>query len=348
MVTFGQIQEKITARVHQSSFEDTLNTLLSGTKYAFARQGKRYLIGDASSNSTALRALFTTEVIPLRYVNSADFAQIVSALLPNTNYKVLKEQNAIAVTGPPDLIARAKEEIGKLDQPGQQVMLEAVVIEMSTNASKTLSLTTLFSTSRFRATVPGGDITFNSTAPFTREFRATLQALISQGEARVLASPRVATLNGKQASIDISRVLYFRTAGINAGGGQNGLGFPVFTIQPVQAGVVLRLTPTVGADGDINLELQPEASSISGVSAEGLPEVSRRTVTTTLRVKDGETILIGGLRQKETSKNVNRVPLLSDVPLLGRLFRTTDRTDRESELLILVTPTVLKGMPEPG
>jgi type II secretory pathway component GspD/PulD (secretin) len=67
------------------------------------------------------------------------------------------------------------------------------------------------------------------------------------------------------------------------------------------------------------------------------------------RVKDGETILIGGLRQKETSKNVNKVPLLSDVPLIGQLFRTRDRTERESELLILVTPTLLKraALPTP-
>jgi type IV pilus assembly protein PilQ len=343
IVAFGPIQERVTARVQQLSFEETLNTLLRGTKYAFAKQGNIYLIADASPGSTSARAVSTTEVIPLRYLNSADFGQIISAFLPNTNYKVLKEQNAVAVTGSPDFLVRAKEEIGKLDQPGQQVMLEAVVIEMSTNASKTLGLTTLFSTTRFRATVPGGDITFNSTAPFTREFRATLHALVSQGAARVLASPRCATLNGKQASIDISRVLYFRTASTKAGG-QNGLGFPVFTIQQVQAGVVLRLTPTVGAEGDINLELQPEASSISGVSADGLPEISRRTVNTTLRVKDGETILIGGLRQQETSKNVNRVPLLSDLLLLGQLFRTRDRTERESELLILVTPTILKGI----
>ncbi len=65
-------------------------------------------------------------------------------------------------------------------------------------------------------------------------------------------------------------------------------------------------------------------------------------MNTTLRVKDGETILIGGLRQRENSKNVNKVPLLSAVPLLGRLFRTDNRVERESELLILVTPTLLK------
>jgi type IV pilus assembly protein PilQ len=343
IVTYGQIQEKVTARVHQLPFEETLAMLLNGTKYAFAKQGKVYLVGDATPTSASARALSSTEVIPLRYLSAEEFPRLASANIPATGYKPLKEQNALAVSGPPDWIAKVKEEISKLDQPGQQVMLEAVVLEMSTAASKTLGLTTLFSTTRFRATVPGGDITFSTTAPFAREFRATLQALVTQGEARVLASPRIATLSGKQASIDISRVLYFRTAGLPTGG-QNGLGFPVFTVQQVQAGVVLRMTPTVGADGDINLDLQPEASSISGVSAEGLPEVSRRTVNTTLRVKDGETILIGGLRQKDISKNVNKVPLLSNLPLIGRLFRTTDRTERESELLILVTPTLLPAL----
>jgi type IV pilus assembly protein PilQ len=342
LVTFGQIQEKVTARVHQLPFEEALTTLLSGTKYAFAKQGKVYLVSDATPNSASARAVSSTEVIPLRYLNSADFAQVISSLLPNTHYKLLKEQNAVAVTGPSDLIARAKAEIAKLDQPGQQVMLEAVVIEMSTSASKTLGLTTLFATTRLRATAPGGELTFSSLAPFTREFRATLQALIAHGEARVLASPRIATLSGKQATIDISRVLYFRTAGLPTGG-QNGLGFPVFTVQQVQAGVVLRITPTVGADGEISLDLQPEASSISGVSAEGLPEVSRRTVNTTLRVRDGETVVIGGLRQKEVSRNVNKVPVLSDLPLIGGLFRPRNRTERESELLMLVTPTLLKG-----
>lgn len=309
------------------------------------------LIGDTSPTAAIGRVLSSTEVFPLRYLNPDDLTRIISTSFPATSLKAMKEQNAVAFNGTPDQIEKLREEIAKLDRPGQQIMLEALVLEMSTTASRTFSLTTNASQPSLRVASPDTTITFARPGNLGRQITVSLQALINNGQARVLANPRIATVNGKEAKIDIGETRFFRSVSIPTGGtgGQpvGGALVPLFTVERVQVGVILRMTPTVGTpkpgeEPEILLEMTPEVSSISGVSPEGLPEISRRQAQSSLRVKDGESIIIGGLKQKEYSKSTSRIPILSEIPLLGRAFRNTTRQERESELMIVVTPRILK------
>jgi type IV pilus assembly protein PilQ len=229
-------------------------------------------------------------------------------------------------------------------------MLEAMVVEMSVTASRSLGLSALVSRPGLRSTTPETSVTLTTPGVFSKETTLALQALINDGQARVLANPRIATVNGKEALIDIGETRFFRSVSV-PGNGQAGQPIagaliPIFTVERVQVGVILRVTPTVGfseggAEPEILLDLRPEVSSISGVSAEGLPEVSRRQAQSSLRVKDGESIIIGGLRQREYARSTRRVPILSEIPLLGKLFRSTTKQSRESELVIVVTPRII-------
>jgi pilus assembly protein CpaC len=170
-------------------------------------------------------------------------------------------------------------------------------------------------------------------------FLAFLSALRDEHLAKVLAEPRVLALTGRQAS--------FLSGGeqavpVPAGLGQIGVQFEEF-------GTRLNFVPVVLGNGRIHLEVEPEVSQLSaanGTSIQGTVVPGRVTqrVHTTVELNDGETFLIGGLIQHEASGNTRKVPVLGDLPLVGAAFREVDFDDRETELVIMVTPHLVDAM----
>jgi type II secretory pathway component GspD/PulD (secretin) len=116
-------------------------------------------------------------------------------------------------------------------------------------------------------------------------------------------------------------------------------------IQGVDVGVKLRVTPLTGGGGEITLTIDPEMTEISNVSEldpkSGLPVLSTRQTGTTVRVKDGETVMIGGLTQRQTEERTTKIPLLGDLPLIGSLFRSRSESTVTSDLAVFITPHIL-------
>jgi type II secretory pathway component GspD/PulD (secretin) len=109
----------------------------------------------------------------------------------------------------------------------------------------------------------------------------------------------------------------------------------------VNVGVQLRLTPTIGADGVITAELHPEYSEIIGFNA-SFPIIANRKVDATLRVRDGETIVLGGLFEDTSSETITKLPFLGDIPILGQFFRNKATTRQRDEVVFLITPHLLE------
>ena len=154
--------------------------------------------------------------------------------------------------------------------------------------------------------------------------------------ATIKARPNITTLNGQQATIDVGTVQYYKVVNVDKDGKEET------RYQSVNGGVTLQVTPWVSGSGEITLKLSPSVSNIGAVSAEGPPQVSRRMVDTTVRVKDGQTIVIGGLIQDIGTNIKSRVPILSDIPIIGELFKSNNRDVNQTELIIYITPRVLK------
>jgi len=167
-------------------------------------------------------------------------------------------------------------------------------------------------------------------------FEVALDFLLRRGRAEVLANSSIATLNNKEAEIlVVDEIPYIARSG--------GVGGQV-QIQTVVVGVMLRVRPKINSDGYITTDIMPELSSIfQFIESQDtqLPWVKRRTSKTTIRIRDGETVIIGGLLGVESSKTVNRVPFLGDIPFIGSLFRHTAETTRKTDLIIQVTPHIL-------
>ena len=127
-------------------------------------------------------------------------------------------------------------------------------------------------------------------------------------------------------------------------------GQPIGTTAFKEAGVKLRVTPQIAEDGTIILHIQPEQSARTGtftVDGTDTPIIETRKAETILRVKDGQTVIIGGLRKKEPFRKESRIPLLGDLPLLGKLFQKIHLSEIESELGVFITPRIYRyGAPE--
>jgi type II secretory pathway component GspD/PulD (secretin) len=156
----------------------------------------------------------------------------------------------------------------------------------------------------------------------------------------VLANPKVATLNGHEASILVgTRVPYVVTGTTFAGGGAAS----TQRVEKEETGIKLRITPLINADGYITTQIDPEVSSIIGFKgiANDLPVVSTRQVSTSVRLKDGNSVIIAGLLSEENTKAVTKVPLLGDIPGIGLLFQHHTVIVKKTDLVIEVTPRIL-------
>jgi type II secretory pathway component GspD/PulD (secretin) len=159
-----------------------------------------------------------------------------------------------------------------------------------------------------------------------------INALQAQGKARIRAHPRVATVSGQPASIFIGQQRYVSTPIEREGRSVNF----------IDAGVRLAITPYTGGEGDILVELTPEVSTMSALDpVTRLPDKTTRTAETMVLVPDGQTVIIGGLVLNELHANKRKVPILGDLPLIGKVFTAKDMDAKQTELVMFVTPRIL-------
>ncbi len=178
------------------------------------------------------------------------------------------------------------------------------------------------------------------------DFDVFLNALEEKGFAKTLAEPTLVALSGEKASFLAGGEFPIPVVQSGNGGGGEG-GFAQVTVEFKPFGVSLGFTPTVLGDNTINLIVEPEVSSIdpaASIQLNGIsiPGLQTRRASTTLELRDGESFAIAGLLQQDFKTTVNQVPLLGNIPILGALFRSTQFQKGETELLIIVTPRLVK------
>jgi pilus assembly protein CpaC len=182
---------------------------------------------------------------------------------------------------------------------------------------------------------------------------ATIQALEVKGILQVLAEPNVLAENGKQASFLAGGEFPFPTVqGIGGGSGAGAV-----TIQFKQFGIRLNFIPTLAPNGTIHLQVAPEVSSLdftNGLTIQGfnVPALTVRRVNTEIDLSEGQSFAIGGLLDNSVTETYEKVPFIGDVPILGKFFQSRSRTKQNTELLVIVTPEIVKpipaGQPLPG
>ncbi|MBY0279954.1 hypothetical protein K2Z84_31850, partial [Candidatus Binatia bacterium] len=181
-------------------------------------------------------------------------------------------------------------------------------------------------------------------------FRIQLTALAAAGRAKVLASPNILTADNREASIHIGTEIPILTSKANFPGiqGANGSTALVNSVQYRSTGVILTVLPQVNADGLVNLQVRQEVSDVGdqNFGSTGSPSFITRAAETTAVVQNGDSLLIGGIIQETSSRGRSGVPYLMDLPLVGRLFRVDTDAVRRIELIIMLTPHVIRNRSE--
>lgn len=169
---------------------------------------------------------------------------------------------------------------------------------------------------------------------------ATITAAASEGKAKVLSDPKIATLNNQAANINVTTQIPYVTSNVNPTSGTQ-----TQTVNYVTTGIQLTVTPSINADGRILLNINPNVSQPSvtaaGSTQTGAPAIDSRNATTTILVRDGETVVIGGLISDSMQDTISKIPILGDIPILGWLFKKKSKTRVRNELLIFVTTKIL-------
>jgi type II secretory pathway component GspD/PulD (secretin) len=330
-------------------FEETLRRILAPLGFTFRRMVGYYLVGAAYPDNPSFHLLSVTEKIVPNYLKAENVPALLSSFY-EPFIKVDRATNILTVTASPEIIQRVKEDLAKIDVPPRQVMIEALVTEFSQEARKSIGLDASWLGTRdgreLSVIFPVGDLLDSTIGidylrpdkkveDWVGDFRVKVRALVQDGKVNIRANPRVATQEGQEATIVIGKEQYYVII----------TGAPPYSygqLERIPVGVSLSLVPYISDEGEITVEIHPEVSDVVGTGATGLPVVSKRAVVTKIRVKDGETIVIGGLLQKNESESRRKVPLLGDIPILGYLFSRTEKRVDEVETVIFITPHILE------
>jgi len=300
-------------------------------------------------------------MVELKFANAEEVRDAIRGL---GDAQVDKSGNRLIVVTSPRVISEIQTVVNAMDVPARQVMLEARIVEVSTDDFKRLGVDwdlinrqgtvivegladptkpdALPDQLPFISSTPGSDDIqkLRAMSRQAKGFQIALDMLIREGSARVLANPKIATLNGHEASILVgSRVPFVVTGTAFAGGGAAA----VQRVEKEEVGIKLRITPFINADGFITAQINPEVSSIVGFKGANndLPVVSTRQASTSVRLKDGNSVIIGGLLSEEKTTNITKVPILGEIPGIGLLFQHHSVVTSKKDLVIEVTTRIL-------
>lgn len=295
-----------------------------------------------------------TEVMQLQHLQ-ADFAEqsvrdVLSSRTDNsepasTQLMVTPSPttNAIIVTATAQQLDAIRQVISEIDQPRRQVEITAVIAELSDDDFTALGLNITGKTDRFDLAGASLRASDKSDLGFSLTFSgptisAFLQAIKTSGSSRLLSTPQLLTLNREAASIVVGQNVPFITGQTTSG--STPASDPFQTIVRQDVGVSLEVTPFITPANAIELQVNQSASSVSDDKTAADIITNTRRVLTRVQLKDGQGVLLGGLRSQQNDKSVAAIPILSDIPYLGRIFRSESERVRTTNLVVLLTARI--------
>ena len=306
-----------------------------------------------------------TQTFYLRYAKAEEVQQMLTSLLGEATagkFKVHVEKrlNAVVISSTEDMFKRVEDLLKRLDRPVPQVMIDIKIVEVNTDFERLLGfewnwgsgaaaspsdakgtgnvlgytefLRTLDNGGAYEVPEQASGADLFSFGDFYRQnlfFNAVFNALIKTSDSRVLSSPRLIAMNGQEAELNIDQQITF------SGGTDQ---------QPSEksAGTKIKITPQINNDGFIVLSPLSIEKSSPILRDDGFPTIDSTEVKTTLQVQDGEEILIGGMVEESESKVTQKIPFLSNLPFIKHLFTNESNVPKSKEIVILVTPKVVK------
>jgi type IV pilus assembly protein PilQ len=187
---------------------------------------------------------------------------------------------------------------------------------------------------------------FGNLGTLSDNFFIRLRALVSEGKANIRSQPQIASLNGNPASIKVGTTQYFllKSETIYNNNNSNPTTQTSERFEKIEADLSLEVIPFVSPNRDLIVEVKPQFNTpVGSFDPDTPPTINRRELRSLVRLRDGETIVLGGLVETSETASIEKVPILGSIPILGLLFQNRTKTARQSDLIIYITPHVYYG-----
>lgn len=324
-----------------------------------------------------LQGAGNTKVVYLNYIEASEVATILESLTgtiieeekdakltaETVNIAVSETTNALVISAPPSILESIEGIIADLDIRRSQVQIEALIVEVSDSFGRDTEI--LWATGNTGDSNPSGAISVanlagtgtitsaasdNPASAFIQgglnwgfyrngSLRALFRAIETDSNNNVLSRPTIITLDNQEAEVLVGSNVPFVTGSTTTSNINN----PFQTIERQDIGVTLKITPKINKNKTLTLDIQQEVESVREEQLEDASDLitDKRSIKTQVLLKDREILVLGGLLENRVSKTHSKVPILGDIPLVGRLFRGTSESVRKQNLMVFVQPTIL-------
>ena len=322
----------VTLELEDVPLERALHLMLLPTGAIFKEiEAGVYLVTTMDPKAPAFDLIAEERLVKLNYVTTAELKSLLSA----SDQRFVNSGSGgrmLLVKAPEPKLSELLETIAVIDVPPMQVLIEALVIESTSEAVRQAGLA--YTGAHLGVNVGEGLISYTKAAT---EVAGSLTALMTNNATQLRASPRVVALDGEEAEIEVGTEEYYSL--LTETGGYYG-GYA--RLEKVQATMKLTFKPRVNAEKqEVTVEIQPDISDVAGKGAQGYPVVTVRRASTKMRVHDGQVIVLGGLRHDQVGRAESKIPILCELPIIGSLFRSVRKEKEQREVIILIVPHIL-------
>ena len=355
---YSEMKELTTVNLLDVSYSELLVHILNGTKYTYSMSDGIYLIGERQSEK-----LRVSKVVKMNNRSVVDISQTIPSYMTSlVEIQEFHELNSIILSGSHLQIKEIEEFLKAIDKVVPVILIEVLIVvhksgfSVSTGIEAGLSdepVKTSGSIMPIDMTLGASTInniinSFNglglvNLGKVMPNFYVSLKALEDQGVVDVISTPRLATMNGHEATLKIGETEYYMEEKSQIFANQTTTQEKIREFKPVTADFILTIYPIVSGDDQITLEIKLEQSDFTGtkLSPGAPPDQVSRSFTSIIRVRNEEMILLGGLEDKSKSHTSTGVPFLSRIPVLKWIFSSREKKDSEEKLNVFIKPTVI-------
>jgi type IV pilus assembly protein PilQ len=343
IIVSEEVKARVTLRVKNVDWREALNMVVSAYNFAVLEEENYIVITTLEKRRAAEESgELQTRIIGLNFLDVNDIQKtLLSMLTHRGKIEVDVRTNSLVITDIPERIDKIQEIASLLDTKTPQVMIEAMMLTVKLTDDEQLGVDWTITHKKMSdikvdqalgVDPSSGYIQYGKTLLPWADFTATIDFWLQNKKAQILANPRILTLDNLTASIDLTeQEPYIQQTTTDQG--------PVSSTQFKDVPIKLYVKPHITRDKYIFMNIKTEQSYRTGYS-NNQPIIDSRKAETNVMVRDGETVVIGGLRKKEDSTSIDKFPLLGDIPFLGSLFRKTVKSKVDTELIIFVTPYI--------
>ena len=301
------------------------------------------------------------ETVSLKFLEAESLVTVLQGMSsPYGSVTANKKTNSLLISDTKENLARILSEIEKADKTPKQIMVEVVIVDVQLSDDTEIGINwDILSNTNYDVayrqnftnrlgTIPadaasiGASTAYNTTgmggdfSVISGTVRNVVSLLQQKRDVEILASPRAMMVSGQSASIKAVEEIPYLEVSDTAAGGAGALTSTAFK----EVGLTLQVTATVTDSNNIFLTLDTQQSVKTGESATGVPVVDTRSADTSLMLLDGQLVVMGGLRRQEKTKQVDQIPILGDLPLIGFMFRYTNTVVNNTELVVFISPHI--------